>query len=102
MELLLSAVVTILVQFVKWFSLKVGDEELGRAITLFMVFVFTFIGTIIMSIYQNNFDHTNIQDYIRVFLLSVGYYEIAIKRLIEPAFEKIKVKIKEFKTKDDV
>lgn len=102
MELLLSAVITLLVQGVKWFSEKFGDEELGRAVTLFMVFVFTFIGTILMAIYQNDFDHTNIGDYVRVFLLSVGYYEVAIKRLIEPAFAKLKVQIKEYKAKDDV
>ena len=92
MDLLLSAIVTLIVQGFKWFSLKVGDEELGRAITLFMVFVFTFIGTILMAIWQDSFNYLVWSDYVKVFLLAVGNYEVIIKRLISPAFVKIKAK----------
>lgn len=88
MELLISAVVTLLVQLLKWLKGKFG-AEMTKTMTLILAFILSVIGTFLYQANTVGMDFGNIQDLISVFGVAMAYYEIVVKRLIIPALDKL-------------
>ncbi len=89
MELIIAAGVTLLTQLFKWVAVKVGVEK-AKKYALYMALCFSIGGTFGWKIYEGGVVWSDSQSLISIFGLAIGYYEIVIKRLINPVIEKLK------------
>ena len=85
MELLISAGVTLLVQLFK----KVGGEK-AKDYVLIIAFVLSIVCTLLWKAFLGELDWTNYEQVISVMGVAIGYYELVVKRLIVPVFNKLK------------
>lgn len=83
MELLLSAIVTCLTQLFKWFAEEIGVEK-AKMWTLIVAFGLSVAGTFGWQSYVGQINWQDTKEIVSVFGLAIGYYEVIIKRIINP------------------
>lgn len=91
MELLISALVTVLVNILKKLENKYGFKS-GSSAILILAFVLSAATTFLYKHFTTGIDWTNMESIISVFGVSIAYYEVVVKRLIQPALQKFNKK----------
>ena len=89
MELLLAAVITVLTQGYKWFVAKMGSEK-AKSLTLGVVFLLTIGGVAGWKGHNGELELSDTESIVTVFGVAIAYYEIIIKRIFTPIFNKFK------------
>lgn len=89
MELLIGALVTIFAQAYKWIIKRIGFE-MAKTWTLIVVFALTASGVFAWKWKSGALDWSNYEEIFSVFGLAIAYYEIIIKRVFMPVFNKFK------------
>lgn len=84
MEILISALVFLVVSFVRWTSKKFG-LEIGRYITILLVFSLSLVYAILTK--NGIITQEIITSGSKIFLQSVGIFEVVYKRILVPAFK---------------
>ncbi len=87
MEFLIAALVTLNTEVFKWFMERFGFEK-TKAWTLVLAFFLSVGGMFAWKGYMGMLDFQNVEDLVSVFGLAVGYYEIFIKNILKPIFNK--------------
>ena len=86
MELLIPAVITLLAEVYKRMQTKLGKN--AKEYLTIVVFGMTVIAT---GLYEYMFDKIEVWDVqaiIQTWGLAIGYYEIVVKRILQPIFAK--------------
>lgn len=90
MELLLPAIISILAEFFKKIFEVVKNKELTKSIVILFVFLASVAGVYLFNWIGGETISFEREQVIETVLMAVGYYELALKRVILPAIEKSK------------
>ena len=88
MELLIPAVITILAEAYKRLEKKVGVK--AKSYVLIVVFALSVVATGLYQHFHDGLQLMDVQSLIQVWGLSVGYYELIVKKVLSPIFAKSK------------
>lgn len=86
MEILIGVVISSLTQILKWGVKKLGVET-TKQITAGVVFILCGIGAYLYSTGILTLEFIN--NLVQIFLVSVGYYEVVYKKILEPTFNNL-------------
>lgn len=87
MELLISAIVTLLAQTYKWLASKIGLDN-AKKWTLLVVFILTVVGVAGWKTFEGEIVWTDAESIVSTFGIAIAYYEVIIKRFFIPLFNK--------------
>lgn len=87
MELLLPAIITILTQVFKKLVKLVQDEDLAKSLVVIFAFFSSTFAVFTWKYFTGDLNFKNIETIISTFFIAVGYYELLIKRVINPMID---------------
>lgn len=86
MEMLIAGLVTVLTQVFKWLAEKM-DYEKAKTTTLIFAFICSLVGVFAWKRYEGALDWSNYENIVSVFGVAVAYYEVVVKRIINPILD---------------
>lgn len=90
MELLLPAIITVLAEIFKRMFEVIQNKELAKSIVILFVFLSSIAGVYLFNWIGGETISFEREQVIETVLMAVGYYELALKRVVIPAINKSK------------
>lgn len=84
--IIISAFVTIFTEVVKRVQLITGNREMTKAV----IILITVLAALLAAIIYKDLSPETLATWAKIWLIAIGLYETLYKRIIEPAFKKIK------------